>query len=309
MKEIDQLLSAARDIHPALSGLLSVFLDGGQVVELQQALVPVSLLNFRDLVIVENPPHSLLLELNQKTSAQIFCVSEKSVDESLVDYQVAPGKFQEIRKAVPEWFDKIKPHLKDFRYRQDLKPAVFLDRDGVVLKFVDYISKPQDVVLKQGIVEFLKRAELAGFYRIIVTNQSGLGRELFDMNSYERVHRKMLQLIQAAGTDVDATYCAPYFDKSQKAFALMRRSFRKPRPGMLIQAAADWGVDLKRSVFIGDSASDMVAAHLAAISRAYFIQSPRGPEELKKWQDWQSKGLTGSGTSFSIIDDFARIVL
>ncbi|MDP9291207.1 MAG: HAD family hydrolase, partial [Verrucomicrobiota bacterium] len=126
--------------------------------------------------------------------------------------------------------------------------AVFLDRDGTLMEDVDYCSDPEKVRIFPGVNEALLRLRDAGFHRIVITNQSGIGRGLMTHEQYVAVETKLLDLV-GEGL-IDATYfCADMPGQNSAR--------RKPRPGMVIEAARDWNIDLARSFFIGDKTSDI----------------------------------------------------
>jgi D-glycero-D-manno-heptose 1,7-bisphosphate phosphatase len=134
--------------------------------------------------------------------------------------------------------------------------AIFLDRDGTLMKDVGYCARPAEVELLQGVNELLPRLKSAGFKLIIVTNQSGIGRGYFTENDFWAVQEELQKQL---GTGIiDATYfCA---DTPQEA-----SSRRKPNPGMLLEAATDLDIDLNRSYMVGDRATDAEAGLRAGV--------------------------------------------
>jgi D-glycero-D-manno-heptose 1,7-bisphosphate phosphatase len=134
--------------------------------------------------------------------------------------------------------------------------AIFLDRDGTLMKDVGYCSRPGDVELLEGVGKLLPKLKEAGFKLIIVTNQSGIGRGYFTEEDFWSVQNEFETQL---GPDViDATYfCA---DTPQN-----ESERRKPNPGMLLEAAKDLGLDLSRSYMVGDKASDTQAGIRAGV--------------------------------------------
>lgn len=121
---------------------------------------------------------------------------------------------------------------------------------------VDYCSDPEKVRSFPGVIEALRRLRDAGFHRIVITNQSGIGRGLMTQEQYAAVEIKLRDLL---GEDsIDATYFCPDMPGQKSAR-------RKPRPGMVIEAARDWNIDLQRSFFIGDKASDIECGRNAGV--------------------------------------------
>ena len=126
--------------------------------------------------------------------------------------------------------------------------AVFFDRDGTLMEEVGYCSDPAQVKVFARVPEAIAELKRAGFLAIVVTNQSGIGRGLFTEAQYAAVQRELLRQIGAGR--IDASYFCPDLPGSPS----LRR---KPAPGMLLEAAAEFGIDLAASFTIGDKASDI----------------------------------------------------
>jgi D-glycero-D-manno-heptose 1,7-bisphosphate phosphatase len=137
--------------------------------------------------------------------------------------------------------------------------ALFLDRDGVINLDRDYIYRPEQFEFVPGIFE------LARFWTnklrrpiVVVTNQSGIGRGYFDENAYAKLTRWMCDRFASEGTSITRVYHCPYHP-------LDDHPWRKPKPGMLLQAASDLKLDPGRCAIIGDKMSDMEAGATAGI--------------------------------------------
>jgi len=126
--------------------------------------------------------------------------------------------------------------------------AVFLDRDGVLMEEVHYCGDPARVKAYPGTGEALQRLRAAGFRTFIVTNQSGIGRGLITEAQYRAVEEELLR--QIGPGSIDATY----FCADPPGTPSLRR---KPEPGMVLEAAANYHLDLARSFFVGDKSSDI----------------------------------------------------
>jgi len=126
--------------------------------------------------------------------------------------------------------------------------AVFLDRDGTLMEEVNYCGDPALVKLFPGVPQALAKLKAAGFLTIVVTNQSGIGRGYFTEADYRAVQNELLR--QIGGGSIDASYfCADVpGDPSRR---------RKPETGMVLEAAADFDIDLSGSFFIGDKIADI----------------------------------------------------
>src|ERR1700737_4686337 len=135
-------------------------------------------------------------------------------------------------------------------------PAVFLDRDGTLMRDVDYCGEPKDVDLFDGVPDALRKLKERSYKLIVITNQSGIGRGLFNEKQYRAVEAEVAR--QIGGDLIDATYYCPHLpDDGCKC--------RKPSPEMIFNAARDHAVDLARSFFIGDKKSDLECGRNATV--------------------------------------------
>ena len=134
-----------------------------------------------------------------------------------------------------------------------LPSAVFLDRDGTIIKDVKYISRPDQVELLPGAAEAIGRINARLVPVIVATNQSGIGRGYFTLADYESVERKVDELLAERGAHIDATYFCP--NKPDDG-----AHCRKPDTGMFEQAAADLGIDPDKALFVGDRWRDVEPA-------------------------------------------------
>ncbi len=156
-----------------------------------------------------------------------------------------------------------------------LRPAVFLDRDGTLNEEVDYLHKPEDLVLIPGAAEAVARLNAAGIPVVVVTNQSGIGRGFYDWPDFSAVMGRMDDLLAQAGARIDAVYVSPHHEKGQGDYAIPDHPDRKPNPGMLTRAAETHGLDLARSWMVGDKDIDIQAGHRAGC-RACMVRTGYG---------------------------------
>jgi D-glycero-D-manno-heptose 1,7-bisphosphate phosphatase len=146
------------------------------------------------------------------------------------------------------------------------RPAVFLDRDGVLNQDIGYAHRPDQIVWVAGVGAAIRRLNDAGFLIFVVTNQAGVARGYYDEAAVLRLHRWMAEALEAAaGARIDAFYYCPHYPEGTREGYGMRCSCRKPAPGMLLRAMADWPVDAARSFLIGDKQSDIQAAEAAGV--------------------------------------------
>jgi D-glycero-D-manno-heptose 1,7-bisphosphate phosphatase len=134
------------------------------------------------------------------------------------------------------------------------RALVIVDRDGVVNEdSPDYIKSPEEWRPVPGAIAAIARLTAAGYDVVVVTNQSGIARGLFDRATLEAIHGKMRQAVCEAGGRIAAIYHCPHAPEDQC-------QCRKPQPGLLLEVARDFGVPLTGVPFIGDKRSDVEAA-------------------------------------------------
>ncbi len=163
-------------------------------------------------------------------------------------------------------------------------PAVFVDRDGTIMEDVNYCSDPKQVQIFPGIPEALRRLKSNGFKLIIITNQSGIGRGFFTNEQYRAVEAEMLRQL-GAGL-IDASYFCPDVPGQHS-------SFRKPAPGMILQAAREHRIDLSRSFFIGDKEIDAECGRNAGV-HTIRVQTGLERDLIGSIADWVAPDLANA---------------
>ena len=149
-----------------------------------------------------------------------------------------------------------------------LKPAVFLDRDGVVIEDSHYLGDPSRVKLLPGAAETIAALNRAGWRVVVVTNQSGVARGLFSFNSVGAVHDHIATLLLQFRAKIDAFYFCPHHPEADVLEFRAECECRKPKPGLLRRAAEELGLDLAGSWMIGDRLSDLEAGSAAGCRTA-----------------------------------------
>lgn len=156
-----------------------------------------------------------------------------------------------------------------------MTPAIFLDRDGVINENrADYVRSWQDVVLIPQALAALRAVAPLPHKIIVVTNQSAIGRGLLSLADAEMINRRLVAEVQAQGGRIDAVFMCPHAPEA-------RCVCRKPKPGMLLQAAEQWQLDLSQAVMVGDALSDVQAGQAAGVRMAALVLSGRGKEQVK----------------------------
>ena len=133
---------------------------------------------------------------------------------------------------------------------------MFLDRDGVLVREVDYLRDPSQLTVLPGVPRALKLLRAAGLKLIVVTNQSGVARGYFSLTMLGKIHRELKRRLAKSGAKWDALYFSPHAPSSP-------HPWRKPGIGMLKAAQKRFKLDLKSSYFVGDTTGDVQTARNA----------------------------------------------
>ena len=149
-------------------------------------------------------------------------------------------------------------------------PALFLDRDGVIVENrPNYIRSWADVLIFPQALEALEKVRIAPYKIVIVTNQSAIGRGLITLSEAEAINQRLVAEIEAAGGRIDAVFMCPHAPEENC-------TCRKPLPGLLYQAAELISIDLKNSILIGDALSDIMAGQTAGIQKNVLVRTGCG---------------------------------
>ena len=149
---------------------------------------------------------------------------------------------------------------------------MFLDRDGVINEDVDHLGQVSQLRLLPGAPDAL-RALQAEFLLVVVTNQSGIAKGLFTEEALFSVHSEIVAQLSNEGVVIDALfYCPHHQDAAVQAYAQICEC-RKPKPGMLLKAKNQWGLDMNESYMIGDRPSDIQAGQRAGV-KCIFLGEP-----------------------------------
>jgi D-glycero-D-manno-heptose 1,7-bisphosphate phosphatase len=154
-------------------------------------------------------------------------------------------------------------------------PALFLDRDGVLNREASFIKTPEELEILPGVAVSLALARSMGFRLIVVSNQSGIARGLFDFDDLDRIHAK---LQEACGDLLDAIYVCPHHPSEGMDALRHSCTCRKPEPGMLLRARNEWNLDMTASWLVGDAPRDIHAAHSVGV-KALCVLGEKMPSE------------------------------
>jgi D,D-heptose 1,7-bisphosphate phosphatase len=145
------------------------------------------------------------------------------------------------------------------------KPCAFLDRDGVINEDVGHLHAPDEFRFMPGAPEAIRMLNDSGWLVVVVTNQAGIGRGLYTEEDFARFTGFIDERLAEAGAHVDATYHCPHHPTAGLGEYLTECDCRKPAPGMVLRAIADWKPDVGRSFLLGDKPSDLEAAAAAGV--------------------------------------------
>ena len=149
-----------------------------------------------------------------------------------------------------------------------MRPALFLDRDGVINEDRGYVHRIGEFRFVPGILDLIRGAQERGYLPVIVTNQSGIGRGYYGPEEFERLTGWMLERMREAGIGMERAqvFFCPHAPEEGCAC-------RKPRPGMLLEARDRFGIDMERSWMIGDKPRDIEAARRAGVGHTLLVET------------------------------------
>lgn len=163
------------------------------------------------------------------------------------------------------------------RNRQFPRPAIFLDRDGIINEEVHLLNNPAQLKLIEGAAEAIRLINQSGMLAVVVTNQPVIARNLCSVEELENIHATLETLLGKEHAYLNAIYYCPHHPDSgypeERREYKIKCSCRKPAPGMLLQAAKDWNIDLAYSYMIGDSDRDVQAGINAGCKQSILVET------------------------------------
>jgi D-glycero-D-manno-heptose 1,7-bisphosphate phosphatase len=156
------------------------------------------------------------------------------------------------------------------KYHLLQKPAVFLDRDGVLNIDKGYVYRKEDFIWIDGAKEAVKLLNDLNFYVFVVTNQSGVARGYYTEDDIQKLHQWMNEELSKIGASVNGFYYCPHLPEAVIEKYRVSCDCRKPAPGLILQAMNDWPIDREKSLMIGDNNKDIEAAKNAGIKGHLF---------------------------------------
>jgi len=162
--------------------------------------------------------------------------------------------------------------------------AVFLDRDGTITVEGEWLTRHEDLVLVPGAAAALARLSAQGWLLVLVTNQSAIARGLITPAQLDAIHAVLRQQLAAGGARLDAIYYCPHHPTAGIGAYKVECECRKPKPGLVLQAAREHGLDLARCWMVGDAARDLESGWAAGVP-GILVATGKGQDEIARLRE------------------------
>jgi D-glycero-D-manno-heptose 1,7-bisphosphate phosphatase len=158
---------------------------------------------------------------------------------------------------------------------------LFLDRDGVINEDLGYVHLRKDFNFIEGIFDLVRVAKDAGMACVVVTNQAGIGRGYYSEQDFQELTDWMLERFREEGAGLDAVYHCPHHPEHGRGHYKVVCNHRKPGAGMILEAKRALGLDLERSVLVGDKFSDVAAARAAGVGKTFLFSTRKANQRVQ----------------------------
>ncbi|HEX2968416.1 MAG TPA: HAD family hydrolase [Bacteroidales bacterium] len=148
-----------------------------------------------------------------------------------------------------------------------MKKALFLDRDGVINLEKNYVHTIEDFEFNEGIFDLCRKFQNEGYLIIVITNQAGIGRKLYDESDFGKLTKWMTDQFRRNGIMISKVYHCPHHPEFTG-----KCNCRKPEPGMIFKAAAEFNLEIPKCVLIGDNKSDIQAGYNAGMQKCFYYK-------------------------------------
>lgn len=183
------------------------------------------------------------------------------------------------------------------------QPALFLDRDGVIIENrADYVRTWGDVAIYPQAVQALAGIRETPYKIIVVTNQSAVGRGIITLQRAQEINERLVRVIEGENGRVDDVFMCPHAPRD-------RCHCRKPQPGLLLQAARKHHIDLARSIMIGDALTDLGAGMAAGVAQTILLRTGRGLAQLELPDADRFRPITVYDTLNQALDALSSVLL
>jgi D-glycero-D-manno-heptose 1,7-bisphosphate phosphatase len=180
--------------------------------------------------------------------------------------------------------------------------ALFLDRDGVIVEDTNYLHRPDDVSIIDGAIDVIAKANQLGIPVIVITNQAGIARGLYGWNEFIQVQETIIEELDKGGAFLNAVFACPYHGDGKPPYDQADHPWRKPNPGMLLDATERMALDIGRSWIIGDRADDLKAGKTIGLAGGLHVQTGHGADSGEREA---AMALSGDGFQTLTADSIA----
>lgn len=221
----------------------------------------------KDLIIHRFPTGSVETHFIRSLGCIVAHTDPSAIDLGAADLRIENFEYlADLERKSSDFYNQSN-HL--YLYYNQINrskiPALFLDRDGVVIKHENYPKNTDNVRLIDEIIPLLKYYQKKGWYLIIITNQSGIGRRYYNEAEYVAINKTMSKLLLKHDVTIDSMLYSPYYKKTDNISYFQYPQKRKPSPGLFFDASSQFNIDLKHSVMIGNRSTDLLAGYWAKL--------------------------------------------
>jgi D-glycero-D-manno-heptose 1,7-bisphosphate phosphatase len=171
------------------------------------------------------------------------------------------------------------------------RPALFLDRDGVIVEDTRYLGRAENVRMLTGAADAIARCNRLGIPVVLVSNQSGIARRYYDWQGFHAVQAALAAALANGGARLDAVFACAHHADGSAPFNVADHPWRKPNPGMILAAGRRMNLDLLHSWIVGDRASDIAAGRAAQLEGGILLSPRDGDRERSAAKALQSDGF------------------
>lgn len=189
------------------------------------------------------------------------------------------------------------------------RPALFLDRDGVIVHERHYLCRPHDTELIGGVAEAIACANRMNIPVVVVTNQAGIGRGYYDWDDFRAVQHTLLHLLAEKGAFIDAAFACAFHPHANPPYRRDNHLWRKPNPGMILQASKELSIDLTGSLLVGDAVTDIRAAIEARLGFAALVRTGHGNRDIENNREKLLYWKHFLDLKLDIYDDAAQAIM